>query len=62
MDRGAWQAMVHRVTKSRAQLNDLARTRVCLIVSKSTMSAGLGGRTHFREQGNPDKESVTEED
>ena len=26
MDRGAWQAMVHGVTKSREQLNDFALT------------------------------------
>ena len=25
-DRGAWQATVHRVTKSQTRLNDLART------------------------------------
>ena len=25
MDRGAWQAMVHRVTKSQTQRSDLAR-------------------------------------
>ena len=28
MDRGAWQAVVHGVTKSRARLNDLAQHRL----------------------------------
>ena len=27
-DRGAWQAMVHRVTKSQTQLNHLARVHI----------------------------------
>ena len=42
MDRGAWQAAVHRVTKSRTRLNDITRTHTCNLTSKHQSD-----HTHF---------------
>ena len=36
MDRGAWQATVHRVTKSRTQLSDYVCVCVCVCVCVHT--------------------------
>ena len=40
MDRGAWQATVHGVTKSRTRLSDFAFTMVALVVKNPPATAG----------------------
>ena len=56
MDRGAWQATVHRVAKSRTQLRDLAfmhTSFICipLTVTFSFSSLCVQGRSYPRDYG-----------
>ena len=39
MDRGAWRAIVHRVTKSQTRLKDLAHTHVLHITTTTIITA-----------------------
>ena len=39
MDRGAWRAIVHRVTKSQTRLKDLAHTHVLHITTMTIITA-----------------------
>ena len=51
MDKGAWQATVHGVTKSRTRLNDLARGWCLLCGSSAFCQFGNGTEAYSRVGG-----------